>query len=372
MAYSNLTNVLTHRLHFAISSMHESVCTYLVRKKADVSICRYVPVMLLNGVSLPGTLVDAPDAAAVCKVMPIIQARSAAPNFEHRLSKWVSPWRGNRHRRVADNTPVSAVKGDATVSPQVSTNEVARSPKMQGNRASPHVSLPITGNLVEDGMFTRVDSLSSTPLFQHRNPRDIVFFRAAPGNALIKPHTLCVFLIGEHVALSEVTKAREVQQRGKLFHLLIENLPRVAVVAMDSFRAPLFRCSMQKGVREYKQRWIVETKIKNNKERRHALLTAMKGHKKRKKRRRLAPVVQFIWRTIKDSWKSFKYLRRWLSIQNVFSPAESDSHHKESIICEPKGIVYEYVYDDAEFRGGDSPTLSLIVEVRVYLHCAAK
>ncbi|GAB9464332.1 hypothetical protein Gpo141_00001765 [Globisporangium polare] len=51
-----------------------------------------------------------------------------------------------------------------------------------------------------------------------------------------------------------------------------------------------------------------------------------------------------------------------LSVQNVFAATESDSAHKDSIICEPKGILYEYVYEHSEFRGCWSPTLVLVVE----------
>lgn len=60
------------------------------------------------------------------------------------------------------------------------------------------------------------------------------------------------------------------------------------------------------------------------------------------------------------------YLRRLFSVQNVFTDTNGEIANKSSIVCEPKGVVYEYVYDNAELRGGMSATLALIVEVGFY------
>ncbi|KAE9218196.1 hypothetical protein PF002_g16577 [Phytophthora fragariae] len=45
-----------------------------------------------------------------------------------------------------------------------------------------------------------------------------------------------------------------------------------------------------------------------------------------------------------------------------FVENHADAGHTERIVCEPKGILYEYVYDHAEFRGRHSPTLWMIVQ----------
>ncbi|KAE8910896.1 hypothetical protein PF003_g5160 [Phytophthora fragariae] len=55
-------------------------------------------------------------------------------------------------------------------------------------------------------------------------------------------------------------------------------------------------------------------------------------------------------------------VRSVLSVQHVFTVTENEAGHTERIVCEPKGILYEYVYDHAEFRGRHSPTLWMIVQ----------
>ncbi|TMW60565.1 hypothetical protein Poli38472_000607 [Pythium oligandrum] len=373
-------------LHFAISSMHEDVCTYLVQRKADVSICRYVSLTLLNNVTIRGTLVEAPEGTAVCKVMPILHARSNAITAlltEHRVPKrsiWLSPWRrkGWRRRRrqpgdpkktTATVTPASVVSSRAsegTTSEFIAPTEAGiRTSPTSTQAKTPNTPLPLTGNLAEDGMFTRVDSLASSSLFKDCHARDILYFRTAPGNSLMKAHVLCVLMLGEHVAASEAIKARSKQYKGKLFHLLIKNLPQVAVVAMDSFRTPLFRCSLLKDVRERNQRWILDNALKTRREKREALLVLMKGQQKAgKHRRKKQRSLSLAWITHKlyHVWEVLMRVRHFVSVQNVFATADADREFKNNIICEPKGILYEYVYDHAELRGGLSPTLALIIK----------
>eukprot|EP00644_Phytophthora_capsici_P002286 jgi/Phyca11/534750/estExt2_fgenesh1_pg.C_PHYCAscaffold_270097 len=48
--------------------------------------------------------------------------------------------------------------------------------------------------------------------------------------------------------------------------------------------------------------------------------------------------------------------------QPTLDLTEDEDRQKDRIVCEPKGILYEYVYDHAEFRGRQSPTLLLIVQ----------
>ncbi|KAG7401624.1 hypothetical protein PHYBOEH_000156 [Phytophthora boehmeriae] len=47
---------------------------------------------------------------------------------------------------------------------------------------------------------------------------------------------------------------------------------------------------------------------------------------------------------------------------HVFALADDEAAHKENIVCEPKGILLEYIYDHAEFRGRLSPAMWLIVK----------
>lgn len=68
---------------------------------------------------------------------------------------------------------------------------------------------------------------------------------------------------------------------------------------------------------------------------------------------------------LKKVWKFLRRVRSVLSVQHVFTVTENEAGHMEKIVCEPKGILYEYVYDHAEFRGRHSPTLWMIVQVRM-------
>ncbi|KAE9042144.1 hypothetical protein PR002_g4073 [Phytophthora rubi] len=65
---------------------------------------------------------------------------------------------------------------------------------------------------------------------------------------------------------------------------------------------------------------------------------------------------------LKKVWKFLRRVRSVLSVQHVFTVTENEAGHTERIVCEPKGILYEYVYDHAEFRGRHSPTLWMIVQ----------
>lgn len=328
-------------------------------------VCRYVPLTLVNGVTLRGTFEDSPDGSAVCKIMPSLHSRSAAAqNAAAALGK----------HRVLD----SLLAGRAAALLNFGTGHAAVSPEVSGPTSPAEagaVSTPadLTMNYVEGGAF-RVEALWSSPLFRGRNPRDVLFFRAAPGSSLLKPNLLVVLLIGEHVASAEVMRARKQHQKGKVFHLLIQNYPNVAVLAMDSFRVPMFRCNMKKDVREHNQQWVIDHKVTNVREKHAALLLQMRGdhvkqkRKKRRRRKRALHAIYAIWRAIKRVWKLLRRVRNVLSVQNVFAATEGHSLSRQSIVCEPKGILYEYIYDHAEFRGGVSPTLARILKV---LHAAS-
>lgn len=340
------------RLHFAISSMHEDVCQELVRNKAKVQLGRYVSLPLINGVNLLGSFVNAPDGNAICELMPTFQYRSNVLMDVLVDSKpHVHVWSALKNKIHLTNGAKSA-----TVAPELV-------PEVNGRAHRQHNARDI-----EEGMHTRVDALWSSPMLHDRKPREVVFFRTAPGNALMKPHMLCALLIGTHVAASDVTRARKRYQKGKIFHLLIQQMPSAAVAAMNSFRTPLFRCCLQRGSRDHNQRWVLDARIQTARERHNALITKMKSTpepnpRSRRRRRKLNALEQYLRRKALFVWKLLMYLRRLFSVQSVFTDTAADTANKNSIICEPKGIVYEYVYDNAELRGGTSATLALIIEV---------
>lgn len=336
-------------LHFAISSQREEVCRYLVQHRADVRICRYVPLQLMNEVTLRGTIVSTPDSNAVCKVMPSLQNR-------HLLDTRAGPSVSDATSKLDSWITSIAKGGHAPVAPEEASP--AREPQQETAYA-------------DNGCF-RVEALLSSPLFRSRNARDVIFFRTAPGSSLLKPNLLCVLLIGEHVTQVEMMKARKLHQKGKLFHLLIRNFPDIAVLAMDSFRTPLFRCSTQKHIREYNQQWTIDAKLNNPQERQAALFLQMKGDASRRNRRRRprageARIWHLLWKPLRKLWKFVRRVKSFLSVQNVFASSEANSaQHRQSIVCEPKGVLYEYIFDHAEYRGGFSPTLSAILKVRTH------
>ncbi|KAE9103197.1 hypothetical protein PF010_g13818 [Phytophthora fragariae] len=332
-------------LHFAIASQRHEVCIHFVENHADVRISRYVSFTTLTGTVLRGTFVESPDGNAKAKLLPSINFRSGAM-VQHKR-----PPTGNSHLPQYK----TLAGGTAAVSPETAPGRT-------------NVRHDAVG-AANDSTCSTIDSLLASPFLCTRDRRDIMFFRSAPGYSILPSKTLGILVASEHVAPSEMNKARELQERSKLFHLLIQNVPEAAVLAMDSFRNPLFRCSMLKHVRERNQRWTVSNQLKTFEEKRDALVVQMKGQVKvgrspRRKRSR-GPVLRVLDRlrkVLKKVWKFLRRVRSVLSVQHVFTVTENEAGHTERIVCEPKGILYEYVYDHAEFRGRHSPTLWMIVQ----------
>ncbi|KAG3255437.1 hypothetical protein PI124_g40 [Phytophthora idaei] len=306
-------------LHFAIASQRHGVCLQFVEKHADVRISRYVTLATMNGTVLRGTFVESPDGKSMAKLLPSLNYRTGAMV---------------QHKRPPGKTHLPQYQalagGTAAVSPET----------VIGRTKARHDAV----GAANDSTCSTVDSLLASPFLCTKNRRDIVFFRSAPGYSILPPKTLGILVISEHVAVSEMNKARELHEKSNLFHLLIQNVPEAAVLAMDSFRIPSFRCSMLKHVRERNQRWTVSNELKTPQEKRDALIVQMKGQKKsgRSPRRKRKQGI--------------------LSVQHVFTVTEIEAGHKDGIVCEPKGILYEYVYDHADFLGHHSPTLWLIVK----------
>ncbi|KAG1703080.1 hypothetical protein DVH05_007993 [Phytophthora capsici] len=330
-------------LHFAIASQRHGVCLHFVENHADVRISRYVSFSTLSGTLLRGTFVESPDGKAMAKLLPSLNFRSGAMVQQKR------PPDSKTHLPQYQ----SLAGGTAAVSPEVAP----------GRTNVRHDAVGTTN----DSACSTVDTLLASPFLCTRNRRDIVFFRSAPGYSILPPRTLGVLVASEHVAPSELSKVRELHERSKLFHLLIQNVPEAAVLAMDSFRNPLFRCSMVKHVRERNQRWTVSNQLKTYHEKRDALIVQMKGKGGRSPRRKrkqgsLARAISRIRKLLKKAWKFLRHVRNVLSVQHVFTVTEDEDRQKDRIVCEPKGILYEYVYDHAEFRGRQSPTLLLIVQ----------
>ncbi|POM75716.1 Hypothetical protein PHPALM_7142 [Phytophthora palmivora] len=332
-------------LHFAIASQRHGVCCHFVENHADVRISRYVTFTTMNGTVLRGTFVESPDEKTMAKLLPSQTFRSGAMVQQKR------PPIGKTHLPQYQ----ALVGGTAAVSPDTPTGRINARHDAVGS--------------ANDSTCSNIDSLLASPFLCARNRRDIVFFRSAPGYSILPRKTLGILVISEHVTSYEMNKARELHERSKLFHLLIQNVPEAAVLAMDSFRIPLFRCSMQRHVRERNQRWTVNNQLKTFQEKRDALIVQMKGHIKpgrspRRKRKRgpIRRAYDRVRKILKIFWKLLRRVRSVLSVQHVFTVTENEAGNKDTIVCEPKGILYEYVYDHAEFRGRHSPTLWLIVQ----------
>ncbi|KAG7393611.1 hypothetical protein PHYPSEUDO_007448 [Phytophthora pseudosyringae] len=332
-------------LHFAIASQRRGVCLHFVENHADVRISRYVSFTLLNGIALRGTFVESPDGKAMAKLLPSATFRSGAMVQQKR------PPAGKTHLPQYQ----TLAGGTAAVSPETAI----------GRTNARHDAV----GAANDSTCSNVDGLLASPFLCTKNRRDIVFFRSAPGHSILPPKTLGILVVSEHVAIYEMNKVRELHERSKLFHLLIQNVPEAAVLAMDSFRNPLFRCSMLKHVRERNQRWTVSNDLKTLQEKRDALIVQIKGQgkggrspRRQRKQGALARTFVRLKKFFKKVWKFLRRVRSILSVQHVFTVTENEAGHKEGIVCEPKGILYEYVYDHAEFRGRHSPTLWLIVQ----------
>lgn len=330
-------------LHFAIASQRHGVCTYLVTHHADVRMSRYVSMTLLNGTVLKGNFVDSPDGKAMGKLMPSSNIRVGAM-VQHKRSP-----------QVKSHLPqYQTAAGPATVSPD--------HPLRRANARHDAVGA------LNDASCSTIDTLLASPYLCTRNRRDVVFFRPAPGYSPL-PKVLSVLVISEHVTVSEINKAREAHQNSNLFNLLIQNVPPAAVIAMDSFRNPLFRCSMLKHAREHNQHWTVDSHLQTAEEKRAALITQMKGQarvnrspKRRRRRGFFARTFGELLDLLRRLWKFLRRVRSVLSVQHVFAVADEDGAHNGKIVCEPKGILYEYLYDHAEFRGRGSSTMWLIIQ----------
>lgn len=405
---TELADVSHCRLHFAISSMHEDVCHHFVHQGADVNLSRYVQLTLLNNVTLTGTFVDTlTEENEYCKVFPVLRSNSkrtgAAEESGFRektmlelssyfsfIPSWVTQFCKPSNTAAAARTNARRPR----VSPGMP------SPDLIKRKADGGIDARLPSVItVADGLVVRIKSLeTASPIFRGRKPRDIIYFRTSSGKISVRPNTLCAFVIGEHLAFSDALDAREEQARTKLLHLLIRFVPHVATHAINNFRTPLFRCTLAKGVRSYRQRWILKNSIHSKVAKRDGLLLAMQQdaistalakkagletrikfiqtagmlriknqeHQRLKRLRRRKctwNLFLLIWRGMKKVWKTTIRFWRFLSIQSAFETESRDTNEREDIIGEPKGILYEYVYDSAEYGGGISPTLDLILKV---------
>lgn len=408
---SKQADVIHHRLHFAISSMHEDVCHHFVHQGADVNLSRYVQLTLLNNITLSGTFVDTlTEDDEFCKVFPVFRSNSnvmkrvggtEGSSFRRETMVGISnsfslipTWVTNFFKSGNTATTTRSNARRRTVSPGLPTPEINQAKAAGGIDA--RLPSVIT---VADGIVVRIKSLEkASPIFRGRKPRDIIYFRTSPGKISVRSNTLCAFVIQEHLAISDALDAREEQARTKLLHLLIRFVPHVATHAINNFRTPLFRCTLAKGIRSYRQRWILNNNIHSKAAKREELLLAMQQegtsaalakkvgletrikliqtagmlriknqeHQRLKRLRRRKctwNLFLLLWRGMKKVWKTTIRLWGFLSIQSAFETESRDTNEREDIIGEPKGILYEYAYDSAEYGGGVSPTLDLILKV---------
>ncbi|RHY89015.1 hypothetical protein DYB35_005098 [Aphanomyces astaci] len=193
-AYINEQNIRGETpLHFAISSMHEP---------ADVTIARYRAVELDTGQRLRGVIVTAPGGEEQCQMLAEgAAAKARKPNTD-----------------VKPSTPA--------------TKRVTPAGKL-GARTTRFVQATV-------GVCMRQ--------FDHDDSRvgEMVFFRLAPSMQGLRSRNspLVIFYIGTHISMPRYKIALARQSQTKILHLLIVNMPKVAYMAIDHFRTPLFRCQV--------------------------------------------------------------------------------------------------------------------------------
>ncbi|ETV75342.1 hypothetical protein, variant 1 [Aphanomyces astaci] len=316
-AYINEQNIRGETpLHFAISSMHEPVCVLLVRRKADVTIARYRAVELDTGQRLRGVIVTAPGGEEQCQMLAEgAAAKARKPNTD-----------------VKPSTPA--------------TKRVTPAGKL-GARTTRFVQATV-------GVCMRQ--------FDHDDSRvgEMVFFRLAPSMQGLRSRNspLVIFYIGTHISMPRYKIALARQSQTKILHLLIVNMPKVAYMAIDHFRTPLFRCQVIPGIRAVGQSWHTEGWLSND-DRRKKLVHKMKqqGPPVRKAPRRRKWLF-YLHQAILKGWaylKGHRLRRRYRKTESV----RLDSVLKA--VGKSTGIVYEYRYE-SETCSGSSPTFELIIK----------
>ncbi|ETW06352.1 hypothetical protein H310_02632 [Aphanomyces invadans] len=314
-AYINEQNVRGEApLHFAISSMHESVCELLVRRKADVTIARYRAVELDTGQRLRGVIVTAPAGEEQCQMLAegaAVLAKARKPNTD-----------------VKPATPATK-----RVSPGKTTTRFVQATV---------------------GVCMRQ--------FDHDDPRlgEMVFFRLAPSleDTRNRNSPLVIFYIGTHISMPRYKIALARQSQTKILHLLIVNMPKVAYMAIDHFRTPLFRCRVVPGIRTVGQSWHTEGWLSND-DRRKKLVHKMKqkGPPVRKAPRRRKWLF-YMYQAILKCWAfvlGHRPKRRYRKTDSVIMDTVLQAVGKST------GIVYEYRYE-SETSSGSSPTFELIIK----------
>ncbi|RHZ26351.1 hypothetical protein DYB37_005766 [Aphanomyces astaci] len=312
-AYINEQNIRGETpLHFAISSMHEP---------ADVTIARYRAVELDTGQRLRGVIVTAPGGEEQCQMLAEgAAAKARKPNTD-----------------VKPSTPA--------------TKRVTPAGKL-GARTTRFVQATV-------GVCMRQ--------FDHDDSRvgEMVFFRLAPSMQGLRSRNspLVIFYIGTHISMPRYKIALARQSQTKILHLLIVNMPKVAYMAIDHFRTPLFRCQVIPGIRAVGQSWHTEGWLSND-DRRKKLVHKMKqqGPPVRKAPRRRKWLF-YLHQAILKGWaylKGHRLRRRYRKTESV----RLDSVLKA--VGKSTGIVYEYRYE-SETCSGSSPTFELIIKVRSVL-----
>ncbi|RHY26503.1 hypothetical protein DYB32_007551 [Aphanomyces invadans] len=193
--------------------------------------------------------------------------------------------------------------------------------------------------------------------FDHDDPRlgEMVFFRLAPSleDTRNRNSPLVIFYIGTHISMPRYKIALARQSQTKILHLLIVNMPKVAYMAIDHFRTPLFRC-----IRTVGQSWHTEGWLSND-DRRKKLVHKMKqkGPPVRKAPRRRKWLF-YMYQAILKCWAfvlGHRPKRRYRKTDSVIMDTVLQAVGKST------GIVYEYRYE-SETSSGSSPTFELIIK----------
>lgn len=196
-------------------------------------------------------------------------------------------------------------------------------------------------------------TVAAAQLEAKRNGQDVIFVK--PGAKTVDDHPALVpLIIEEHVSYYEYLQFVEEQNQYKIFHLLIEYMPELACKAVDSFRRPLFRSTIVKGIRDFEQSWDVDREIAANGGSRMKTLLERMSTKPANMDNQISGPLTYL----------FSIPKRIFQNQTMFTKDEVDPglDFVDDAVRHPKGILYEYRYD-SEMHNGYSPTLDLILRV---------
>jgi len=219
---------------------------------------------------------------------------------------------------------------------------------------------------------------------------DIVFFEPAPDNEntgiddnICREKILLVLFINKHISMPKFQLALEGQDAGKILHLLIMHTPKVAYIALDAFRRPIFRCSIVPGARDFGQSWHTDGWLTEGDKRKNIVSKIKKGKPKSKAEK----AKDVFYRSHHEPNLIYQKRGRGLTrlmvqfiklisfplvcLTDILSQSFGNLQHnlrstnESKHMCKPNGIIYEYLYE-SETSSGFSPTFELIIKVSLH------